>query len=39
VREKTWGGGLLLYIRDTFTELKIEEDKEISETLWVKLVG
>jgi len=28
-----------LYIRDKFTAQKIEEDDDISETLWVKLVG
>jgi len=32
-------GGLLLYIRDTVTALRIEEEDDISETLCVKLVG
>jgi len=33
------GGGLLLYIRDTVTALRIEEEDDVSEALWVKLVG
>jgi len=38
VGEKTRGGGLLLYIRDKFTALKLKKDDDISETLWVRLV-
>jgi len=39
VREKKEGGVLLLYIRDTVTALRIEEEDDVSETLWVKLVS
>jgi len=39
VGKKTRGGGLLLYIRETVTALRIEEEDDVSETLWVKLVG
>jgi len=39
VREKTGGGSLLRYIRDSVTELRIEEEDDVRETLWVKLVS
>jgi len=38
VGEKTRSGGLLPYIRNTVTVLRIEEEDDVSETLWVKLV-
>ena len=37
--DKKRGGGILLYIRDTLTAIRLEEDDTISETLWVKLLG